>query len=136
MIAMALNAHPGKRYDAESETMIAIRPAQTGSNGWGILEDGTIHTLDSTGGDFVSWHENKGGSFSTDETARALRSNASHSYQGVGVRRLTPTECERLQGFPDGWTAGQADGPRYRQLGNAVCVPVIEWIGKRIMEVR
>jgi DNA (cytosine-5)-methyltransferase 1 len=51
----------------------------------------------------------------------------------VGIRRLTPTECERLQGFPDGWTDGQADSVRYRQLGNAVAVPVVEWIGKRIM---
>lgn len=53
----------------------------------------------------------------------------------MGVRRLTPTECERLQGFPDGWTDGQADSTRYRQLGNAVAVPVIEWIGKRIIQV-
>jgi len=54
-----------------------------------------------------------------------------------GVRRLTPLECERLQGFPDGWTAvkGMKDRPRYRMLGNAVCVPVAEWIGKRIMQV-
>jgi len=50
-----------------------------------------------------------------------------------GVRRLTPTECERLQGFPDGWTGGQSDSARYRQLGNAVTVNVIEWIGRRIM---
>lgn len=53
----------------------------------------------------------------------------------IGVRRLTPTECERLQGFPDGWTDGQADTQRYKQLGNAVAVPVAEWIGRRIMEV-
>lgn len=51
-----------------------------------------------------------------------------------GVRRLTPTECERLQGFPDGFTAGQSDSARYRQLGNAVCVPVVAWIARRIME--
>lgn len=48
------------------------------------------------------------------------------------VRRLTPTECERLQGFPDGWTAGESDSARYRMLGNAVCVPVAEWIGTRV----
>ena len=48
------------------------------------------------------------------------------------VRRLTPRECERLQGFPDDWTAGQADTVRYRQLGNAICVPVAAWIGQRI----
>ena len=44
------------------------------------------------------------------------------------VRRLTPTECERLQGFPDNWTAGQADSNRYKQMGNAVAVPVVQWI--------
>ena len=49
----------------------------------------------------------------------------------VGVRRLTPVECERLQGFPDNWTFG-SDTQRYKQLGNAVAVPVVEWIMKRI----
>lgn len=44
------------------------------------------------------------------------------------VRRLTPLECERLQGFPDGWTEGQVDTHRYKQMGNAVAVPVVEWI--------
>ena len=69
------------------------------------------------------------------------------------VRRLTPMECERLQGFPDGWTEwkqivelegnewkptgkveDQKDGPRYRQMGNAVSVPVAEYIGRRMAE--
>lgn len=54
---------------------------------------------------------------------------------GLRVRRLTPVECERLQGFPDDWTDGQTDGHRYRQLGNAVTVPVAEWIGRRLVEV-
>jgi len=60
------------------------------------------------------------------------------------VRRLTPTECERLQGFPDGWTAerfdekkqaviSQADSNRYKQMGNAVAVPVVDWIVKRMV---
>lgn len=52
-----------------------------------------------------------------------------------GVRRLLPVECERLQGFPDGWTDVAADSARYRMLGNAVAVPVIEWIAKRLVEV-
>jgi site-specific DNA-cytosine methylase len=51
-----------------------------------------------------------------------------------GVRRLTPVECERLQGFPDDWAAGQADSPRYRQLGNAVAVPVAEYVGWLLMQ--
>jgi DNA (cytosine-5)-methyltransferase 1 len=46
----------------------------------------------------------------------------------ASVRRLTPTECERLQGFPDGWTEGQSDTHRYKQMGNAVAVPVVEWL--------
>jgi DNA (cytosine-5)-methyltransferase 1 len=48
------------------------------------------------------------------------------------VRRLTPVECERLQGFPDNWTAVGSDSQRYKQMGNAVTVNVIEWIGKRL----
>ena len=48
------------------------------------------------------------------------------------VRRLTPVECERLQGFPDNWTADQADSNRYKQMGNAVTVNVINWIGQRL----
>lgn len=53
--------------------------------------------------------------------------------QGSAVRRLTPTECERLQGFPDGHTLGLSNSARYKALGNAVAVPVAEWIGKRIV---
>jgi DNA (cytosine-5)-methyltransferase 1 len=49
------------------------------------------------------------------------------------VRRLTPTECERLQGFPDNWTDNQADSNRYKQMGNAVAVPVVEWIVSRMV---
>jgi DNA (cytosine-5)-methyltransferase 1 len=54
------------------------------------------------------------------------------------VRRLTPTECERLQGFPDGYTdirENTPDGPRYKALGNSMAVPVMEWIGRRIQAV-
>lgn len=51
------------------------------------------------------------------------------------VRRLTPTECERLQAFPDGWTAGQSDSARYKQLGNAVTVSVVAWIVNRMVSV-
>ena len=51
------------------------------------------------------------------------------------VRRLTPLEFERLQGFPDGWTEGQSDAQRYKQMGNAVAVPVVRWITKRLVAV-
>lgn len=63
---------------------------------------------------------------------------------GTAVRRLTPRECERLQGFPDDYTAipwrGKpadqcSDGPRYKALGNSMAVPVMRWIGERIVAV-
>lgn len=63
---------------------------------------------------------------------------------GYAVRRLTPRECERLQGFPDDWTKvpyrGKTadecpDTPRYKAIGNSMAVPVMRWIGKRIQEV-
>jgi DNA (cytosine-5)-methyltransferase 1 len=61
--------------------------------------------------------------------------------QGSAVRRLTPRECERLQGFPDDYTLipyrgkPAADGPRYKALGNSMAVPVMRWIGERIAMV-
>lgn len=64
--------------------------------------------------------------------------------EGLGVRRLTPTECERLQGFPDNFTQipyrnksaeNCPDGPRYKALGNSMAVPVMKWIGERIQQV-
>jgi DNA (cytosine-5)-methyltransferase 1 len=63
---------------------------------------------------------------------------------GLSVRRLTPTECERLQGFPDNFTQipyrnkpaeNCPDGPRYKALGNSMAVPVMRWIGERIQQV-
>ena len=62
----------------------------------------------------------------------------------LSVRRLTPTECERLQGFPDSYTQipwrgkepeNCPDGPRYKALGNSMAVPVMRWIGERIQAV-
>lgn len=53
-----------------------------------------------------------------------------------GIRRLTPLECERLQGFPDNWTNnGQSDTQRYKQLGNAVSVPVVQAIAEKIKKL-
>lgn len=90
--------------------LVAIRTANTGANGHGLAEE-VAHTLDRANGQAIA---------------------------GAAVRRLTPTECERLQGFPDGWTRlddKTPDGPRYKALGNAVTVPVIEYLGRRMMEV-
>ncbi len=86
----------------------------------------------------------KANNFSATETETSLTlqghlpSPQSHHAQlflaeSSTVRRLTPVECERLQGFPDDWTSGQADSNRYKQMGNAVAVPVVEWIISRMV---
>lgn len=77
---------------------------------------------------------------STDRTSGLRTEHQDAVATGQAVRRLTPTECERLQGFPDGWTAtsggaAQSDSARYRQLGNAVAVPVVAWIARRLAAV-
>jgi DNA (cytosine-5)-methyltransferase 1 len=73
--------------------------------------------------------------------ASANHSGPSVLLPTMAVRRLLPVECERLQGFPDGWTAipwkGKAapecpDGPRYKAMGNSMAVPVMRWIGRRL----
>lgn len=57
---------------------------------------------------------------------------ANYIYSGIGVRRLMPVECERLMGWPDGWTAPGSDARRYAACGDGVAAPVAEWIGRRL----
>ena len=72
---------------------------------------------------------------------RAASGGSSRDYiAGTTVRRLTPLEAERLQGYPDGWTLtsngmAQADSARYKQLGNSIAVPVFVWVAKRLAAV-
>jgi len=94
----------------------------------------------------VAWR-GRGMEAGEENVANALRSagdghvgdQMGYVMASTAVRRLTPLECERLQGFPDDWTRRQADGTeqsdsaRYRQCGNAVAVPVIEWIARRMV---
>lgn len=65
-------------------------------------------------------------------TLQARMGTGGNNVPLVGVHRLTPTECARLQGFPDDWNDWLSDSARYKQYGNAVAVPVAEWIGKQI----
>jgi DNA (cytosine-5)-methyltransferase 1 len=103
-----------QRVECEALVSYGVKTAHTTSNGWGIQEEKT-HTLDRTG------------------TTPAV-------FDRYAVRRLTPVEAERLQGFPDGHTdigwKGKAtpDSHRYKAMGNSMAVPVMRWIGKRIKE--
>ncbi len=84
-----------------------------------------------------NWAAGKSAGLSAGELSPTIKSqhNGSPAMQNhTGVCRLTPLECERLQGFPDYWTEGLSDSARYQRLGNAVCVSVAEWLGRRIVE--
>jgi DNA (cytosine-5)-methyltransferase 1 len=83
----------------------------------------------------------KGPLLQVDKSATLATANSQTLFSGghfSQVRRLTPRECERLQGFPDDYTllpGNTADGPRYKALGNSMAVPVMRWIGERISTV-
>jgi DNA (cytosine-5)-methyltransferase 1 len=95
-------------------------------------------------GQAVAFHPTQDPISSTDGTTHGLGCGSSSGQASIAVatamqvRRLTPIECERLQGFPDGYTDIQPkgkptpDGPRYKALGNSWAVPVVRWIGQRI----
>jgi DNA (cytosine-5)-methyltransferase 1 len=87
---------------------------------------------------------NQGDSVSTEITPTLDKSKTPAVMNDLQVRRLTPTECERLQGFPDNYTQIEwrnkaaeecPDGPRYKAMGNSMAVPVMRWIGERIQMV-
>jgi DNA (cytosine-5)-methyltransferase 1 len=122
------------------------REVEKNQNGLGIGEDGApAYTLDTRQAPAVA--QVTGPLTSTGMSrARGTETTDSHHFamSESMVRRLTPTECERLQGFPDGWTSqrydfkknvviDQADSSRYKQMGNAVAVPVVDWIISRLI---
>lgn len=151
------------RMDAETETLIPTngghfsyalagntigRKPENGGNGLGYDEE-TMYTLTKTDLHGVVAPIAFGVGEKPD-VAHCLRSGASKADKHesstyiqtqMQVRRLTPVECERLQGFPDGWTDIQMngkptpDGPRYKALGNSMAVNVMSWIGDRIQMV-
>lgn len=139
-------------------TQVATRGGKMGeSTGFGIGEDGdpaftigknhshAVFMAAPTPAIMYTLHGSDGtvSTATESEVATALKSrtpggieNSSTSIvqNGPLVRRLTPLECERLQGFPDFFTAipGAKDSPRYAAIGNSMAVPVMHWIGRRI----
>ena len=151
------------RMDAETETLIPTtgghfsyepialaentigRKPENGGNGDEFTEGGPMYTLNATGVHGVmqpiGWSEELTASINLAGTIQ--RGGDGGRHDGVmtatmQVRRLTPVECERLQGFPDNYTdikpkgKPTPDGPRYKALGNSWAVPVVRWIGERI----
>jgi site-specific DNA-cytosine methylase len=80
--------------------------------------------------------------YNAEDTLQALRTCQrppnpklfNKNIENENIRRLTEIECERLQGFPDGWTNGVSGTQRYKCLGNAVTVPVIKYLGELILQ--
>lgn len=128
----------GQRIDFEVETFCvtgAVTHTLT-AEGHDASEDGT-----GRGQPIVAFHSNAQPDqmrFDPALSASLTCSQNSAALIGPAVRRLTPMECERLQGFPDGYTAVphrgkvMADGPRYKMLGNSMAVPCMAWLGARI----
>jgi DNA (cytosine-5)-methyltransferase 1 len=145
---------PSYTLDRTGAQSVAIMPIQgtiigrsdtAGPQGKGYGEDGDpMYTLDSVSGHGVAtlmrMREGKPGGgkgplISEDKSLTIATSNDQTLLNKGTVRRLTPVECERLQGFPDDWTAGQSDSSRYKQMGNAVAVPVVEWVIGNICDI-
>ena len=159
LIAKCLTAK-GQRYDAETETLVPIALAENtigrmphnGGNGVGFTEGGPMYTLNATGVHGVvqpiigGWDYENNAHGPNEVTGPLLKGSPSGGKKPLPavmlntmqVRRLTPVECERLQGFPDNYTniPNAADGPRYKALGNSMAVPVMRWIGKRIQFIQ
>lgn len=114
--------HDGARVQGDTMNTLTSRMGTGGNNVSGVA---TVKAYDEYNDSIADTHH-------------TLRSGTKQSTGVIvesNVRRLTPIECERLQGFPDDWTAGQSDSHRYKQMGNAVAVPVVEWIVQGIVDV-
>jgi len=141
--ALSLNAH-GVRLDIESETFIAFDTTQVTSkaNRSNPQPGDPCHTLaagahaPAVAFDWQSGGDSRG--LDPKDTAQLQRCQVPATLSRPMVRRLTPTECEALQGFHRDYTLTPyrgkpaADGPRYKALGNSMAVPVVRWIGERI----
>lgn len=114
------------------------REMEKNQNGIGIgIEGDSSYTLDKTGSQSVAiaYDEFNDTTNNTHHTLRAGTKQSTGVIMESIVRRLTPLECERLQGFPDDWTVTQSDSQRYKQMGNAVAVPVVEWVIQNICDI-
>ena len=146
-IAPTLRAGAGDNQLAVAQPMVLM---DQGGGVMNVMQDGTVGTLrrETHGHEPVVMQP-----IGLDEEQNAMvdcfgtlkARTAGGGFEGsvmqtnMAVRRLTPTECERLQGFPDNYTnipwrkqLESPDGPRYKALGNSMAVPVMAWIGRRI----
>ena len=140
-VAVSLRGRDGgATAELGDEVGNCLRASSGGGDKPYVLTSGvTIHGTDKTAS--VMSFTDICGSLRTKPPGSIENSSTTAVYQNMAVRRLTPIECERLQGFPDNYTLipyrgkPAADGPRYKALGNSWAVPVARWIGERIEQV-
>ena len=151
-IAKCLTTGIGSRLDGESDTFVthaADKCPTITSSASGFSRCGNAVTEHET---YIAYGFEPGIAKREGNPARFIENktptiranmgdNQTSMASSMAVRRLTPIECERLQGFPDNYTdiktkgKDTPDGPRYKALGNSMAVPVMRWIGKRIINV-
>ena len=147
-VATALSAHSGPhgRLSFENETFLTTPAVASHARQDPDVSGDVTHPLGFKGtGHAVGFQpvaDTLFAAYGTKWNGNASADNGSlFASQGMAVRRLTPRECERLQGFPDDYTLVPyrnkpaedcPDGPRYKALGNSMAVPVMRWIGERI----
>ncbi len=125
---------PSRTQCRNYENMIAVKTLTGGGHSGGLHSDMTLIGTLRTHKDGNGFRKIKG-DVSPTIPARAREDGSGQPVikQGMKIRRLTPLECERLQGFPDGWTEGISDSQRYKCLGNAVTVNVVREIIKNLI---
>lgn len=156
VVSPALNTQSGSHHAPDTKAYVAysIMPMNSGKD-YKARETEVAQPLmaagpvgGNQGGDFIAFQPTADcltAAYGTKWNGNASATNGSlFAGSEATVRRLTPTECERLQGFPDNFTAipwrkkgaeDCPDGPRYKALGNSMAVPVMRWIGERIQMV-
>ena len=146
IIAQCLTTGTGRRYDAETETILPItfHPTQDPISSANICHAIGANSNATAAVAFTGSVDYENNGHTPEEPTGPLlkgsptgggRPLPAISLPSMQVRRLTPVECERLQGFPDNYTNIKdkcPDGPRYKALGNSWAVPVVRWIGDRI----
>jgi DNA (cytosine-5)-methyltransferase 1 len=146
-VCIAANQRGEVRLDGtDRQTVGAIPATRSGKQSQGVLtpwdvQSKRVYSQDACRPTLPSDYKGVGNEYVSEGkvVANAQAGGAGPRYV---VRRLTSVECERLQGFPDGWTdvpdfdgKPMSDAQRYKQLGNSMAVPVMRWIGKRILMV-
>ena len=130
---------PSSDGDGDGAILVPMVAHSLRAEGFDASEDGTGRGTPLVP---VAFHNRQDPDVSGDVTHPiGAKDNGMGIWHGMQVRRLTPIECERLQGFPDQYTnvpyrgKPAADRPRYKALGNSMAVPVMRWIGERVQVV-